>query len=670
MPYLPLPDVVGPTSGLHGMIIYNATTDLNLTAFNKTGTGTATTWAIINITGLPEGDTTIIPLKTGTYTANKGIVNMIIPAGTKIAITSNLSSNTFARKYPFSNTFPNTTGMITWLGCYRGSSGIELDTCEQALEIYSVEVYAYIGETIIPPSYYVNNVQTPNDINTTSFQITINTSIINLTSVNNITNDSYTEIYYKPYTNLSTCSVYYGKACYLRSDEYNIVNMTKINNTYYTISLDDTELLPAYYPFDYYYIDNNPGLNYTLYHNNNVKFNMYNFTTSSEYFFLDLEFDAINKTSETSSMIIYYCNSSYTTGSPLLSSNCEIITTFLPQMFNHEHNLSRHQVVNFQIRNITKTSTSYIIFTSPNLLQTNGWLFRYVTNSSYDNSSFNIGAVNSWTNTPNIFDIHVHTFKPEDYFIYYTKFIDGSSNTNSSIITYDFYNITQSAPTIPQFISPTCNTTYTRGGSETINLSWNSASDENNDEITYDINFYNSLNVLTKIYSGIETNTTYSVDDLENNYYNMQIQTCDEFDNCAYGDLSCNINICTNDWTNTTSVCVANSQLLTVIDSNNCPSKYNIPIYNNTYIECETPATKIIYEFSDEQIIMLSLFLFIIISIACGVLLAPMFFYISSMLTGLMIVTSIHFNHNPVILIAEILFTIMFIITAIFYKRK
>lgn len=228
-------------------------------------------------------------------------------------------------------------------------------------------------------------------------------------------------------------------------------------------------------------------------------------------------------------------------------------------------------------------------------------------------------------------------------------------------------------PSIPTFTYTNCsNITYlTKGNNDTLLINWTTSVDVNGDDITYVINMIrNGTSTKTQLYNGSNTSFYLSVDEQIVGRYNLQAETYDDYNGSIGNITNCRLNICSNNYVKSVGLCVGYTRLVTYTDSNNCTSLYNFPIENNTYEECSIPPTEIVYSFSDEQIIMLTLFIFIILSIACAVLIAPMFFYLTALMSGFLLITSIGYNHNPLIMIGEVIFTLMFVLAGVFYKRN
>lgn len=474
--------------------------------------------------------------------------------------------------------------------------------------IPTILVYGINGTlSVVNITYTITNNASQNNISTSKLNLTIESKIE--ISSGNISTNTSSYLYYKINTTLNNgCAIFEQNIC-VNNGSYNNINMTYINNSHFTKTLYDNSLFPAYYPFNYNAIDNTLHNNYTLYSAHNILFNVTNFSTSLNYT-LNLEFNAINKTDVVSSLLIYYCNSSYISndGNPALRNSCELIDAFSATSYNHLHNNSKHQVVPVIINNVTKTQQSYFVFVGfSNIL--NGWNVEYITNSSYNNASFKEGDFNVFdspsTNTNKIFDIHLHPFAAtsSDFFSYYTIFNDNGTQTTSSINTL-YYGISFNKVSASDFILPLCNGSitsvvqYTLGSSSSIPIDWTTATSQSGTTINYNLTITNDLGVdLSQIYYGLDTNYTLNSSLwnslLTSNNYKLRIYSTDSIgtDN---GLLQCLFNICENNYQPVVTPCISNTQHLYYYDINNCNEQIltSFPSDNNTYISCIIPATE------------------------------------------------------------------------------
>lgn len=530
--------------------------------------------------------------------------------------------------------------------------------------------------TTILTSYNVTLTANPNDINTSLIgYVNYTATAVNLTSNNSIVNGSFMTLYYNMSTILNGgCAKFENQVCTDYTTRY--INMTKTNNTYYTYQIRELDIFPGYYPFYQQYIDNtNVTYNYTTYNNVNIKFMIQNFTTYTNPF-LSFEYDG-NNISGLSQFQVYYCNSSYNIGSPVSNANCELVQNVLASsnLSSHTHGIHRHYVLPINIISTAKTQNSSIIIYNSQLIA-NGWNFEYVLNSTYNNRSFCIGNPSSWScNDNKIFDMHIHQFVPQnDSFNTWVVFNDGSGNSNSSSIHKDYLDAINQPPSTPLITYPTGMEKITVSSSvnSSIFINWTNVTDYERDILSYSLYLTNGLlNYWITTNSTTDTvNYTWSTNAnfTPSGSYYSRIIVCDNVSNCVIG--AGDITLCQNSYINTTGVCVSGAALQTVVDGNGCDTLLAFPtIYNNTYVNCTVPPTQIQYSFSESQLVILIMLILIVISIVCGAVINPIFFYLTTLLFGFGIGIFIYYDMPPISYIASALFSIMFVFVAVFSNK-
>lgn len=524
------------------------------------------------------------------------------------------------------------------------------------------------------PTYTIN---LSNSLNINSSVLFNNYTLIVTNYTNtNLTNDTAT-IYYTSKTTLNNnCSIFYQTVC-IDNGTYKSKLMTKINVTTFITNFSDTDIFPAYYPYNYTYIDNSLHYNYTAYSNNNILFHVFNMSNQTTYNLL-LELDLKNKTNVTSALLIYYCNSSYTDGNPSLRPlACELIDSYSSNTYIHTHNQSKHTVVPVVVQNITKTQHSMFVFVASSN-QLNGWVFEYVNDTRYDNSSFENGNFNAWgtnpTKTNMIFDMHIHPFNSNDYFSTYAILNDSNNLTTSDVIN-DLFELDSFPPSTSMLLNPVCNMQFTLNNTNTtIIFNWTKGTSINNLSIKYTL-FINNLIDYYLAYNLTTNNYTYNLNTNSlpaGNYYTY-IQTCDSMNNCDYSISDCSFNICKNTWTQNLNPCVSNSQLITYYDSSNCNAQYtyNLPSNNGSYISCVTPPTIIQNTYSTDIILLFILGFFLIVGLICGIFVHELFFLFCALITLLFAIISIQYNYPNIILFACAFLIMTFIgITFLVHKMK
>jgi hypothetical protein len=150
----------------------------------------------------------------------------------------------------------------------------------------------------------------------------------------------------------------------------------------------------------------------------------------------------------------------------------------------------------------------------------------------------------------------------------------------------------------------------------------------------------------------------------ECNGYNYTIQYYDA-NNCS---TTVNLSVlngsiidcfCYPNWILSDTPCLNNVNLIMYDDANNCNSTLNIPINNNTYDGCviHTQVT-----WSDDIIILVLLFLFLIISTVCAITIHEGFFGLNALIIGLMLSIFIMYDYPKILLIFTPIIILAFVI--------
>jgi hypothetical protein len=481
--------------------------------------------------------------------------------------------------------------------------------------------YPFNGSVVlvVVPSYNLSNVQFPDDLNSSfAEELQINTTISG-----NVTSNGSTNLFLKINTALSSnCPIIYGKNCVVQNGVYNKFSMIELNDSLFFRNVYSHEFIPAIYPYNFSIIDSTVHNNHTVYLNNYLKWNIWNFSTNATQYFISLEMNVNNLS--TNAMSILYCNENYSSGNPLTDNSCELVDSFLPfNISKHRHNLSSHYVIPITITKTKSRNSSFIFLSSGNV--NNGWVFEYVNVSEYDNSSFNIGSYNSWQSTPKLFDVHLHNFYGSDYIQYYTNYSDGNGYFNISSTTTDFFNITNYPPSAPLLLQPNSSSVYTiRTASNTsIIFNWTASQDVNNDSFNYYIVIYNENNSynIGNFSSGTNSyNWTINANTTSAGWYYTIIQVCDGFGSCDESISEYYFNICMNNWQVRNQPCLGGVKLSDYYDVNGCNIAYDYPSTNGTYENCsyiqqiEIVGDNMI-NFSPELIIMIIIFVMFLISL-------------------------------------------------------
>lgn len=576
-------------------------------------------------------------------------------SGTATFPISNTALNWTRRVYN-SNT-SDTVELLTWLSIWTQNASVPVTSS----------------------SYSVTSTKIPDDINSSLVGIIyINATIQNQTSNFSMNSTlSRAELYYNVSTALnSRCAIFEQKVC-VNNGNFIGKNMTFYNWTtfvngtlWYNTTLVEKDIFPAYYPFSESFIESATSNNYSVYLNHNIRFNVYNFTTYINPF-ISMEFDAINL-SGNSLMAVYYCNSSYITGNPATDTNCQFLNSIPALSFNfsHCHSISScHFTMPVHITNVTKTQRSNFIIVSSATPITNGYNFRYVTNSTYDNSSFETGNYNSWTaNVTSIFDIHIHQFLSNDSFNYYVKFYDGNNASNVSQIYTDYFDVVNQKPSTAQPIRPnsTERPTISTNVNTSVYFQWLPSVDFENDTLTYNLSIVNIINQNFPIafVNQSVNNWTASLNGLYTpaGNYTIQIITCDNASNCVTGHSLYTFFLCKNTYAKSVQPCVSNTRLISYYDTSQCDSIVDsVPADNNTYESC----VEIVYQqkvFEEDKWILLVLAFFLLISLIGGIMVHEAFFGLCSLLLALGFAVFIYYDYPQILMFADIFMILIFVV--------
>lgn len=141
------------------------------------------------------------------------------------------------------------------------------------------------------------------------------------------------------------------------------------------------------------------------------------------------------------------------------------------------------------------------------------------------------------------------------------------------------------------------------------------------------------------------------------------------YDNSSVSDFNdCYIDICTNNWIKTPQPCLTGIRLVNYYDDNNCTIKYNIPISNGTYEDCNT----VIYNqtvYSEDVTILIILFLFLIISLICAIFVHEGFFGLCALILSIMMWTFINYKYPTMLMYISIFMIILFAVMWIVIGR-
>lgn len=398
---------------------------------------------------------TIVVLNTGATSFYWNGVSTTKASGTGVT-TPNFSSIKFGQGFT-----AGFTGLIDEVGIWSRNLS--------AAEVQSIYTTQLAGGSIVngtTPSTFVfwNFVnQSPSDLSTTSFgslNITYNTSqTMNTSSV------------YLNYTITNSTTSVNGTA----QATYQRTNATNTSTIWNTI-LGDNNYFPAVYNYDEEIQERTiRSGTITLSINNDLALiSLINVRNDTLYNI----FEVMMNTTSAGSALVYYCNSSYTTGALSTSPNCALISTFNGTGFNHTHepayNYSKHNVFSFPVvngkfGNVSVTNTSYFV-----IKRTAGVVYVHYSNlSSPRVNAFQTSGTNgaTWNNLASTFlvDSHLHQYTGFNYFQYQMCGQNTTGSVNCSDVRADLIDLTALQPTSPQVYSP-ANADYQYNNSFLLNF--------------------------------------------------------------------------------------------------------------------------------------------------------------------------------------------------------
>lgn len=366
----------------------------------------------------------------------------------------------------------------------------------------------------------------------TSLNITYNISDANL-------NLSTIVIYHK--TNSTLNDYFYFENGSVVSG-YLIKNYTSNISSIFLFNLLNDEIYPASYNYNELTME---STNHSLYDLDTdteyLKIRLFNVSNQKNYSFFEVYAD--NQTGSSNSLRMYYCNSSYNSGTPATSKSCTNFYNMLAnQRFNHTHtNYSKHHVIPFPINStlgsiggIYVTNTSYFLLRGR--LGVNAWNIYYINNvSRQDSIQFSTNNGGAWANLTGTIDAHIHQYSGKESFAYYACANDTSNNRNCTTERFDLIGLGGLGPSAPSIYSPT-NQNY----SKNIFINYTSAVSPNGYNIKeYNISLYNETDGYVSLIvanNSINLNYTWNSSGTTDGNYNVHVWGCDVNGLCALGE--------------------------------------------------------------------------------------------------------------------------------------
>jgi hypothetical protein len=404
-----------------------------------------------------------------------------------------------------------------------------------ALDPGASGVFCVLSDQLGPQVIWYN--QTPADVDSLNVVGKPLNITYNLTDPSGI-NASTPVLYYKVNTTASDCWTYVNGS--LGACGYQNRSPSSNASDLWLWRLWDNQVYPATYNL-------NESLMETTAHSSTgltsastlLKIQLLNVSNTTQYGFFEV---MANQSGGTADLRVYYCNSSYSTGSPAASTSCTLFYTFLDNSpYNHTHtNYSSHLVAPFAINTtngtingVKVTSTSYFVLRPTT--GTGTWNVYYISNVSRTNaiqSSANTGS--SWSNFSGTVDSHLHQYEGNYTLWYYACANDSVWNSNCSSVSQDLLGLAGLPPTPPYVYSPE-NATY--GASIPIN--YTAAVSPNG----YPISYYNisllnadgSFNRTIISNNSVNLNYAWDASGVLSGTYIVRVQACDNLSQCSYG---------------------------------------------------------------------------------------------------------------------------------------
>jgi hypothetical protein len=411
------------------------------------------------------------------------------------------------------------------IGCYSHNCGINNEGLLSLCQVTS--------DTTKPNITFIS--QIPNDLNVTNLIGNHVNITYNISDASGLINSTIL-LYYKTNNSLNDISQYVNGSAL---SGYFVEDYNSLNDSSYKWELDDNDILPATYPLNEEVLENTVHQGNSLVNANSlISIEVLNVTRANYSFF---EY-SINRTLGSGVLNIFYCNSSYSfTSSILTDVNCVLFDTKNSNAFDHCHeNYACHQYsplsidVNGRLSGIRVTNVSYFILRGSS---STTWKFYSITNFTRTNAfrtSNNIG--NNWNSQTYTVDAHLHQFNGNDTFYYYACATDAFANNNCSSVRGDLLQFASLHPIPPIVYSPVyANWVYTRP----IYINYTSAISPNSYVITkYNISLLNpDLTFNMTIIGNNSPNLHYDWNTtlLYAGEHIIQVEACDNLNQCDTG---------------------------------------------------------------------------------------------------------------------------------------
>jgi hypothetical protein len=262
-----------------------------------------------------------------------------------------------------------------------------------------------------------------------------------------------------------------------------------------------------------------------------------NISSIKNYSFFEL--NVKNNSASAGVMTVYYCNSTYNTGTVSSNNNCYAFGSILPsQIVNHTHTgagNSSHYVLTLPINTTTgKVGTVVMTNRSFFIYGANAWNVAYITNVTRANASRTTNNNgNAWSALGGTFDAHLHQFNGLDSIYYYASSYDNLAVNLTSDIRSDQLQLISLPPSSPVVISP-INAIY----GKSVNITYNPSISLLGSILYYNISLQDAnLTYNQSIRANNSLNLTYiwNTTNIQTGFYYIKVWAYDSNGLSSYG---------------------------------------------------------------------------------------------------------------------------------------
>lgn len=310
---------------------------------------------------------------------------------------------------------------------------------------------------------------------------------------------------------------------------------TNISDTW-LFRLFDNMIYPATYNINETYMEQTQHSIYDINgHNNYVKIRLYNVSSTKLY----SQFEVMaNDSSSNTTLGIFYCNESYTTGDPDTSPFCTNFYSLLGNVpYNHTHSIySSHMLIPFSMNTTTGTIGGVQVTpTSYFLLRGNSstWHAYYISNDTGSAETTTDNGT-TWIPLSGTIDSHLHQYYGTDTLAYYTSACNGLGKCVNSSVNFDLIDLGGLPPTAPDIYSPTSGA---KKGIISINYT-ESISPNSYAIVSYNIsllNTDNSLNITIADNNSPNLGFMWDSTSASDGEYKIGVEACDSNSLCTMG---------------------------------------------------------------------------------------------------------------------------------------